>query len=112
MPEIFNSRIFKVLDCFYDVVIFCPLLFHRNNLGYCNKICYLFGAGVEDGLKVIPRIPPMSAKRNPIKNPPKVVIQLKSESRSTIIPHVFAEVGLEYIIIPPMIVTIPITTPI
>jgi len=63
--------------------------------------------GTIDGLKTIARIPPISPKRNPITNPPTAVNQLSIDKTRTIIPHILADDGLEYIIAAPTIMISP-----
>ncbi len=63
--------------------------------------------GTIDGLKTIARIPPISPKRNPITNPPTAVNQLSIDKTRTIIPHILADVGLEYIMTAPTIMISP-----
>ncbi len=64
------------------------------------------------GLKTSPRIPPISPRRKPTKNPPREeVAKLMSDSISTMTPHMVWDAGLVYIIMPPRIMIIPKTNP-
>jgi hypothetical protein len=63
--------------------------------------------GTIDGLKTIARIPPIRPRRKPITKPPTAVNQLSIDKTRTIIPHILADVGLEYIMTAPTIMTSP-----
>jgi hypothetical protein len=67
--------------------------------------------GVIDGLKVSASMLPISPRRKPMKKPPMAVTQLIIESMRTMTPHIFALVGLEYIMNPPTTMIIPMITP-
>jgi len=64
--------------------------------------------GVIAGLKTIPKIPPISPRRKPMKKPPKEeVAKLITARIKTTTPHILCDSGLEYIITPPSIIIIP-----
>src|SRR6266849_1415360 len=75
----------------------------------------IIGGGIAPGaivgLKVSASMPPISPRRNPMKNPPSAVTQLIIESTRTITPHVLWLVGLEYIMNPPTTMISPMITP-
>ncbi len=58
-------------------------------------------------MKTIARIPPIRPKRKPMTNPPTAVNQLSIDKIRTMIPHILAEFGLEYIIAAPTIMISP-----
>jgi len=59
-------------------------------------------------LKTSPNIPPIKPRRNPMTNPPtEEVAKLIMERIKTMTPHILWDSGLEYIITPPRIITIP-----
>ena len=63
--------------------------------------------GTIDGLKTIARIPPMRPRRKPITRPPTAVNQLSIDKTRIMAPHIFADLGLEYIIAAPTIMINP-----
>ena len=67
--------------------------------------------GAIDGLKTIPSIPPISAKRNPMTKPPSDVTQLTRERTRMMTPHIVWDVGLEYIMNDPTMMTRPKISP-
>lgn len=63
------------------------------------------------GLKVSAKIPPISPRRKPMKNPPIAVTQLIIANIKTMTPHILTLLGLEYIMNAPTTMTSPIMTP-